>query len=100
MFTFVYMLITATQSTYKPFPTLQKASSYPHPINIFPRKASLFDFFHHKCIFPENSLVVQWLGLCASTAMGPGSIPGWGTKIPQAVQPGQKKKAFFLFFLE
>ena len=23
---------------------------------------------------------------------GPGSIPGWGTKIPQAVQNGQKKK--------
>ena len=25
----------------------------------------------------------QWLGLCASTAGGTGSIPGWGTKIPQ-----------------
>ena len=24
----------------------------------------------------------------------PGSIPGWKTKIPQAVQHGQKKKAF------
>ena len=23
---------------------------------------------------------------------GPGSIPGWGTKIPQAEQYGQKKK--------
>ena len=29
-----------------------------------------------------NSLVVQWLGLSASTARVPGSIPGWGTKIP------------------
>ena len=31
-----------------------------------------------------NSLVAQWLGLYAFTAKGPGSIPGWGTKIPQA----------------
>ena len=27
-----------------------------------------------------NSLVVQWLGLCAFTAEGVGLIPGWGTK--------------------
>ena len=27
-----------------------------------------------------NSLAVQWLGLCASTARGPGSIPGRETK--------------------
>ena len=25
-----------------------------------------------------NSLAVKWLGLRASTAGGPGSIPGWG----------------------
>ena len=30
------------------------------------------------------------LGLHALTAKGPGSIPGWGTKTPQAVQRGQK----------
>ena len=29
-----------------------------------------------------NFLAVQWLGLWASTARVPGSIPGWGTKIP------------------
>ena len=29
-----------------------------------------------------TSLVVQWLGLCTSTAEGVGSIPGQGTKIP------------------
>ena len=39
-----------------------------------------------------NSLVVQWLGLCAFTAESLGSVPGWGTKIPQAVRCGQKKK--------
>ena len=52
------------------------------------------------------SLAVQWLGLGAFTAEGPGSIPGWGAKIPQAVQRGQFKKkknskgqSSFLFFL-
>ena len=39
----------------------------------------------------ENSLVVQWLELSGSTAGGPGSIPGWGTKIPHALQPKKKK---------
>ena len=38
-----------------------------------------------------NSLTVQWLGHCASTAGGMGSILGQGTKIPHAVGPGQKK---------
>ena len=31
-----------------------------------------------------NTLAVQWLGLQAFTAEGAGTIPGWGTKIPQA----------------
>ena len=35
--------------------------------------------------------MVQWLGLGALTAEGPGSIPGWGTKILLAVRCGQKK---------
>ena len=38
-----------------------------------------------------NSLTVQWLGLQALTAEGPGLIPGRGTKIPRAMC-GQKKK--------
>ena len=33
-----------------------------------------------------TSLVVQWLRLCTSTAEGTVSIPGWGTKIPHAMQ--------------
>ena len=37
-----------------------------------------------------NSLAVQGLGPRALTAEGVGSIPGWGTKIPQAVQHSQK----------
>ena len=35
-------------------------------------------------------MVVQWLGLHASTARDLGSIPGRGTKIPQAAWRGQK----------
>ena len=33
-----------------------------------------------------TSWVEQWLRLCASTAGGVGSIPGWRTKIPHAGQ--------------
>ena len=40
--------------------------------------------------FLGNSLVVQRLGLSAFTAMGLGSIPGRGTKIPQATRHSQK----------
>ena len=39
-----------------------------------------------------TSLVLQWLGLCASIAGGTGSIPGRGTKIPQAVWCGPKQR--------
>ena len=35
---------------------------------------------------------IQRLGLCALTARDPGSIPGEGIKIPQALQCSQKKK--------
>ena len=41
-----------------------------------------------------NSLAVQWLGLHTFTAkrarVGSGSIPGWGTMIPQVAKCGQK----------
>ena len=39
-----------------------------------------------------NPLVVQWLGFCAFTVEVKGLIPGQGTKIPQVVGRGQKKK--------
>ena len=38
-----------------------------------------------------NSLVARWLGLHTLTVEGSGSIPGRGTKSPQAVGRGQKK---------
>ena len=41
---------------------------------------------------PWNSLTVRWLGLHTLTAEGPGLIPGWGTKIPQAAHGAAKKK--------
>ena len=40
----------------------------------------------------RNSLAVQWLGLGAFIAVAPGSIPGQGTKIPQAMGKTKKKK--------
>ena len=46
--------------------------------------------------------MVQWLGLCSFTAKGLGSIPGWETKIPQAMWYRKKKKipkVFKSFFL-
>ena len=52
-------------------------------------------FYHNKKNLKNqtgNSLAVQWLGLRTRIAKGPGSIPGRGTKIPQAMQSGQKKK--------
>ena len=36
--------------------------------------------------------MVQWLGIHAFTAKGPGSIPGQRTEIPQAMQHSQKTK--------
>ena len=38
------------------------------------------------------SLAVQWLGLLTFISEGHGLILGWGTKIPQAVQPAEKQK--------
>ena len=36
-------------------------------------------------------MAVQWLELHTFTAKGPSLIPGWGTKIPLAMQHGQNK---------
>ena len=55
-----------------------------------------------ECHGPKTSLykmnegyslvVVQWLGLHASTARGMGSIPGQGTKIPHTACQAQQNK--------
>ena len=37
--------------------------------------------------------MVQWLGLCALTPEDLGSIPGWGTKIQQALWHGEKSSS-------
>ena len=47
------------------------------------------DHKDHKICGP---LVVQWLGLHASTASSLGSIPSRGTKIPKAEQHSRKEK--------
>ena len=46
-----------------------------------------------------NFLTVQWLGLSAFTAVGPGSIRGQGTNIPQTMQLWPKNPLFFSFYL-
>ena len=50
----------------------------------------MVDYFSHQ--EEGNSLVAQWLELRAFTAEGAGSIPGRGTKVPQATQCSQKTK--------
>ena len=50
-------------------------------------------------IFVGKSLAVQWLGLHALTAKGPGSIPSWRMKTPQATWCGKKKKKEYLCFM-
>ena len=34
--------------------------------------------------------MVYWLRVCTSSAGGEGSVPGWGKKIPHAMQYGKK----------
>jgi len=48
-----------------------------------------------------KSLAAQWLGLSDFTTEGPGSVLGWESKIPQAVQSGEKIEdcSHLLFFL-
>ena len=38
--------------------------------------------------------MVQWLGLCAFTAEGAGSVPGWGTRITQAAGHNNDNKIY------
>ena len=58
--------------------------------------ADLFSIWHlsKRNVF-GTSLVVLWLRLCASNAGGVGSIPGWGTKIPNAMHAWCSQKIFF-----
>ena len=41
-------------------------------------------FIHQENLGSGNSLAAQWLGLSTVTAGARGSVPSWGTKIPQA----------------
>ena len=46
-----------------------------------------------------NSLAVQWLRFSAFTAVAPGSVSGWGAKVPQAVWPKDKmRKSTYIYF--
>ena len=46
-------------------------------------------------IFRAIPLVVQWLGLCVSTAAGIGLNPGKGTRILYAMKHSQKKRVIW-----
>ena len=70
--------------------------------NITSHRVFIFSKKEYQCFknkdFSGTFLAAQWLKLCASTGRGTGSIPGWGTKIPQTMWHGQKKnkkKAFY-----
>ena len=55
---------------------------------------------HHQVYqYVWSSLVVQWLGLDAFTAVILGSIPVWGAKIPHTVQP-RKKRCVSMYIVE
>ena len=43
--------------------------------------------FSSKVNILGSSLMGQWLGLSTFHCHGPGTIPGWGTEIPQTVWP-------------
>ena len=77
------------------FPLTSLAFCTP-PVNFRLRRPSVF--YHHRAWSAKtrwgNSPVVPWLGLCTLTAEDTGLIPGWGTKIPQAMWCGQSKKFF------
>ena len=60
--------------------------------NVFEICPQIFLYFLFKKVNSGNSLAVQWLEIHAFTAEGTGSIPGWGTKIPQDTRRSQKKK--------
>ena len=47
------------------------------------------------CRSVENFLAVLWLSIYISNAGGAGSIPGWGTKGPQAVWHNQMGSPIF-----
>ena len=64
-----------------------------HVPNLFPQASYAVSFLVKMTL--GTPLMVQWLGLGAFTAKGPGSIPGQEIKIPQAVGCGQKIKTKF-----
>ena len=43
-------------------------------------------------VFPGLSLAVQWLGHCASTTGGTGSMPAWTTRILHVAWPSQQEE--------
>ena len=57
---------------------------------IFPTQGSNLGLLHSRRSLCQLSYQVQWLGLHNFTAVAQGSVPGQGTKVPQAVEHSQK----------
>ena len=51
--------------------------------------------FFKNVYFKNEKGILWWLGLSTFTAMGPGLVPGWGTRILQASWYSQHKNKFF-----
>ena len=64
------------------------------------KKEKAIKKIHLKSYQKGIPLVIQWLGLCALTAKGLGSISAWGTKIPHAAGCGQNKQSISLIIRE
>ena len=61
---------------------------FPYYFDFQPCKYICYQKLKWKICNEGTSLVVQWLRLCASTARGVSSIPGWGDKTLYAQQCG------------
>ena len=83
--------LTSKPSTYKSEIVEEERNS--RWLDDKPCSCSTVEAARHQVNMPRgNSLVVQWLVLYTVTDKSPGSVPDWGTKVPQAVWQGQKKK--------
>ena len=71
--------------------TRDSLSVVPHTVPTHPMKG-FYLLLASKALRLGTSLVVQWLGLHASTAESLRSIPGWDTEIPQALRCSPQKK--------
>ena len=71
---------------------LVKQEPLSHTPNLYFTTLNIIKLYQFSNSYEGSSLVVQCLGLWASTVGGLGSIPGLGTRIPQATWRSQTNK--------